>query len=174
VLVLGGHGVIAPLRELGVPVIEADEARVADVVLVGWDDALTYTQLRAACDSVWAGAPLLATSTAGVFSVNGGAAPGWSGAVVAGIRHTTGARVVTLGKPSPIALREMCRVLGVPPARTAIVGDDLILEIAMAQRLGSPAALVLTGISSEADAGAARRPPAAVLADVSAFPDLLT
>jgi HAD superfamily hydrolase (TIGR01450 family) len=174
VLVLGGHGVIAPLRERGVPVIGADEAGVADVVLVGWGDALTYTQLRAACDSVWAGAPLLATSTAGVFSVNGGAAPGWSGAVVAAIRHTTGARVVTLGKPSPIALREMCRVLGVPPARTAIVGDDLSLEIAMAQRLGSPAALVLTGISSAADAGAARRPPAAVLADVSAFPDLLT
>ena len=50
-----------------------------------------YSALRAACDSVWAGAPLLATSTASVFSVNGGRAPGWSGAVVAGIRQTTGA-----------------------------------------------------------------------------------
>jgi NagD protein len=173
VLVLGGEGVVAPLRELGVEVIEAAAPRPADVVLVGWDDTLTYAALRAACESVWAGAPLLATSTASVFSVNGGPAPGWSGAVVAGITQTTGARAVTLGKPSPVALREMCRVLGASPARTAVVGDDLDLEIAMAKRLGSPTALVLTGISSAEDARAPERAPTAVLDDVTSFPDLL-
>ena len=171
ILVLGGEGVLAPLRERDVEVIEASDPRPADVVLVGWDDTLSYPALRAACESVWSGAPLLATSTAAVFSVNGGRAPGWSGAVVAGIRQTTGARAVTLGKPSAVALREMCRVLGVPPAHTAVVGDDLDLEIAMARRLGSPTALVLTGISSAEDA--AKRPPGAVLPDITAFPDLL-
>jgi 4-nitrophenyl phosphatase len=173
VLVLGGEGVVAPLRERGVDVIEAGDPHVGDVVLVGWDDTLTYGALRAACESVWAGAPLLATSTASVFSLNGGPAPGWSGAVVAGIRQTTGARAVTLGKPSPVALREMCRVLGATPARTAVVGDDLDLEIAMAKRLGSPTALVLTGISSAEDARAPNRAPTAVLDDVTSFPDLL-
>ena len=109
--------------------------------------------------------------TAPIFSVNGGRAPGWSGAIVAGIRQTTGARAVTLGKPSPVALREMCRVLGVRAARTLVVGDDLALEIAMARRAGARAALVLTGVSTEAEAAAcalARRPDA-VLADVSAL-----
>jgi NagD protein len=161
------------VRDIGVAVIEAHEARIADVVLVGWDDTLSYSALRAACDSVWAGAPLLATSTAAVFSVNGGSAPGWSGAIVAGIRHTTGVRALTLGKPSPVALREMCRALAVPPARTAVVGDDLDLEITMAQRLHSPTALVLTGISTEADARGSRRPPTAVLPSVASFPGLL-
>ena len=169
VLVLGGPGVVAPLRELGVETIEAAEPARADVVLVGWDDALSYAALRAACDSVWAGAPLLATSVAPVFSVAGGPAPGWSGAVVAGIRQVTGARVTTLGKPAPLALRELCRALGVPPARTLVVGDDLDLELEMARRAGAPAVLVLTGISSRADCE--RRPPAkrpgAVLADVT-------
>jgi len=173
VLVLGGDGVVAPLLERGIEVLEAAEARTADLVLVGWDEKLTYAELRAACNAVWAGAPLLATSTASVFSVDGGPAPGWSGAVVAGIRQTTGARAVTLGKPSPVALREMCRVLGVPPARTAVVGDDLDLEIVMAARLGCPTALVLTGISSDDDAQAARHPPTVVLPDVSTFPELL-
>src|SRR5581483_2601357 len=135
VLVLGGPGVVAPLRELG---IETVAAAPADVVLVGWDDSLTYTALRAACDSVWAGAPLLATSTAPVFSVRGGPAPGWSGAIVAGIRRTTGARAVTVGKPSQIALREMCRALGSPARRTLVVGDDLDLELEMARRGGGP------------------------------------
>ena len=41
----------------------------------------------------------------------------------------------------------------------------------MARRLRSPAALVLTGISSRAEAAA--RPPEAVLPDVAAFPALL-
>jgi HAD superfamily hydrolase (TIGR01450 family) len=173
VLVLGGEGVVAPLRQRGIEVIEAGAPRVGDVVLVGWDDTLTYAALRAACDSVWAGAPLLATSTARTFSVNGGPAPGWSGAIVAGIKQTTGARAVTLGKPSPVALREMCRALGAPPQRTAVVGDDLDLEIAMAERLGSPTALVLTGTSSAEDARAAKRAPTTVLPDVTSFPDLL-
>lgn len=173
VLVLGGRGVVVPLRERGIEVIEAGAARVADVVLVGWDDTLTYAALRAACDSVWAGAPLLATSTARTFSVSGGPAPGWSGAIVAGIKQTTGARAVTLGKPSPVALREMCRALGAPPQRTAVVGDDLDLEILMADRLGSPTALVLTGTSSAEDARAAKRAPTAVLPDVTSFPELL-
>jgi 4-nitrophenyl phosphatase len=171
VLVLGGPGVTGPLRDRGLEVVDGSAPRRAGVVLVGWDDTLSYSALRAACDSVWAGAPLYATSTASVFAVNGGRAPGWSGAIVAGIRQTTGARAVTLGKPSAIALREMCRALGSTPSRTAVVGDDLTLEIAMARRLGSPAALVLTGISTAADALA--RPPTVVLPDVAGFAALL-
>jgi len=169
VLVLGGPGVVAPLRELGIETIEAAEPVIADVVLVGWDDVLTYPAMRAACDSIWAGAPLLATSTARFFSVNGGPAPGWSGAIVAGLRQVTGVRAVTLGKPSPVALREMCRALGVKPARTLVVGDDLGLEIAMARRVGARSALVLTGISTEAEAAAcpASRRPDTVLSDVT-------
>lgn len=169
VLVLGGPGVVAPLRELGVETIDAAALARADVVLVGWDDTLSYAALRAACESVWAGAPLLATSTAAVFSVDGGRAPGWSGAVVAGIRQTTGAKALTLGKPSPLALREMCRALGVPPARTLVVGDDLGLEIEMARRAGAPTALVLTGVSTQADLALrpADRRPSFVVRDVS-------
>jgi HAD superfamily hydrolase (TIGR01450 family) len=147
VLVLGGTGVLAPLHDLGIETVEER----ADVVLVGWGDTLTYAQLQAACESVWAGAPLLATSTAPVFAVGGGRAPGWSGAVVAGIRQTTGAKAVTLGKPSPVALREMCRALGTTARRTLVVGDDLGLEIAMGRRGGARTALVLTGISQLAD-----------------------
>lgn len=171
VLVLGGHGVAAPLRELGIEVVEGTEPRVADVVLVGWDRVLTYAALRAACDSIWAGAPLYATSVAPVFSVNGGPAPGWSGAVVAGITKTTGRRATALGKPSPVALREMCAAVAVPASRTAVVGDDLSLEIAMARRAGARSALVLTGISSAADVAACppARVPDLVLPDVTAL-----
>ena len=168
VLVLGGPGVVAPLHDLGIETVEER----ADVVLVGWDDVLTYAQLRAACESIWAGALLLATSTASVFSVNGRPAPGWSGAVAAGIRQTTGVKAVTLGKPSPAALREVCRALGTTPRRTLVVGDDLNLEIVMARRAGARTALVLTGISTAADVDRlpADRRPDVVATAVSELP----
>jgi NagD protein len=175
VLVLGGGGVGAPLAQLGVDVVQGTEPRPADVVLVGWDTVLTYDALRAACDSIWAGAPLYATSTAPVFSIKGGPAPGWSGAGVAGNTKTTGRRAVTLGKPDPRALREACRSIGAPAARTLVVGDDLDLEIAMGLRAGARAALVLTGISAAADVDARPlgRRPHAVLEDVTALRELL-
>lgn len=145
--VLGMEGVVAPLHDLGIETVESR----AGVVLVGWDDSLTYAQLRSACESIWAGAPLYATSLASVFSVAGGRAPGWSGAIAAGITQTTGVKPVALGKPSPAALREMCRALGTTARRTLVVGDDLKLEIGMARRGGARTALVLTGISTRDD-----------------------
>ena len=153
VLVLGGPGVVGPLHDLGIPTVEG----AGEVVLVGWDDTLTYAQMRVACESLWAGAPLLATSTAPVFAVDGGPAPGWSGAIAAGLTYMTGVQAMTLGKPAPEALHEMCAALGVAAARTLVVGDDVDLEIAMARAAGARAALVLTGISQagEADAVAA-------------------
>jgi NagD protein len=171
VLVLGGPGVSGPVRAAGLRVVDRAEPDVADVVLVGWDDGLSYAALRAACESIWRGAPLYATSTAPVFAVAGGPAPGWSGAVGAGIATPPGARPRTLGKPDPAALREACRVLGTTPARTAVVGDDLRLEIAMARRAGARALLVLTGISTAAEAAsaAAARAPHAVLDDIRAL-----
>jgi ribonucleotide monophosphatase NagD (HAD superfamily) len=42
VLVLGGPGVVAPLHGCGVETIDAAKPALADVVLVGWDDVLTY------------------------------------------------------------------------------------------------------------------------------------
>jgi ribonucleotide monophosphatase NagD (HAD superfamily) len=103
--------------------------------------------------------------------VNGGPAPGWSGSVVAGIRQATGAGAITLGKPSPVALREMCRALGVTPRRTLVVGDDLALELAMGRRAHARTALVLTGISSAADveALAPERRPDAVAPTIGAL-----
>jgi NagD protein len=169
VLVLGGEGVVAPLRDLGIATVEEG---VADVVFVGWGTVLTYAVLRAACDSIWAGAPLYAASTAPVFSVNGGPAPGWSGAICAGITATTGVEAVTLGKPAAAALEEICRALGSAPERTLVVGDDLELEIAMARRGGARAALVLTGIAREADIDDGNRPDV-VLPDVTALPTYL-
>jgi hypothetical protein len=89
VLVLGGPGsrASASVSET----IETAEPAVADIVLVGWDDTLTYAALRATPATIWAGAPLLATSTRRILRQRRRGS--WLvGAVAAGIRQARRAR----------------------------------------------------------------------------------
>jgi 4-nitrophenyl phosphatase len=176
VLPVGGEGVTAPLDKAGVTWVEAEEGGgAADTVLVGWDETLTYTQLRAACAAVWNGARLLTTSNAPRISVQGGLAPGWSGAITAGIERTTGVEALVLGKPAPQSFEQAAALLETPAERVAMVGDDLDVDISMARRAGAPAVLVLSGTATQAEAeeldDALR--PTAVVDDVRALPSLL-
>jgi HAD superfamily hydrolase (TIGR01450 family) len=176
VLPVGGEGVTAPLDAAGVTHVTAQDGGAnAGIVLVGWDETLTYAALRAACTAVWNGAPLLTTSTATVISVQGGLAPGWSGAITAGIEKITGAEALVLGKPAPPAFEQAAALLGAAPERVAMVGDDLEVDISMALAAGAPAVLVLSGTSTQLDLDALEGElrPTAIVRDVRELPELL-
>jgi len=88
-----------------------------------------------------------------------------SGAVVAGLEYALGRRARVLGKPSPVVFRqaaaEIATDLGrrrIPSSAIAMVGDDLLADLAPARRLGMRTALVLTGKvgRDEVDAATAR------------------
>jgi HAD superfamily hydrolase (TIGR01450 family) len=173
VLPVGGEGVTAPLDAAGVTRVTAEQGGAeAEIVLIGWDETLTYTQLRAACSAVWGGATLLATSNAPRISVQGGLAPGWSGAITAGIERTTGAEALVLGKPAPESFEQAAALLETSPARVVMVGDDLEVDISMALRAGAPAVLVLSG-TAKRDELDGRWQPTAVVDDVRELPALL-
>ena len=77
------------------------------------------------------------------------------------LQGITGCRATVLGKPSIETLRTAGRFLGVDPASLAVVGDDPVLEIAMAHRGGALAVGVTTGLAKEGDFAAlpsAKRP----------------
>jgi HAD superfamily hydrolase (TIGR01450 family) len=158
VLVLGGEGVQRPLREAGIEVVAAPaRADDAGAVLVGWYPQFTLKDMEAACHAVWAGAPLYTVSKAPFFATAAGRTLGVSGAIVAAIRSITGRRATVIGKPAVHGLRIASRHFGVPVARIAVVGDDPILEVAMAHAGGALAVAVQTGL---ADAAALARLPA--------------
>lgn len=174
VLPVGGEGVTAPLDAAGVSRVDAESAGAsADVVLVGWDETLTYAQLRAACSAVWNGALLLTTSNAPRISVQGGLAPGWSGAITAGIERTTGAEALVLGKPAPESYEQAAALLETAPERVVMVGDDLDVDISMALRAGAPAVLVLSGTATREELDGEWQ-PTAVVGDVTELPALLS
>jgi NagD protein len=152
VLVLGVQGVSQPLIDAGIAIARPgdDEAGI-DAAFVGWHPDFALADIESACRVAWAGAPLYAASLAPFFATRGGKTIGVSSAICAAIRNVTGQRVTVLGKPSLLALRVAARRLGVKVESLLVVGDDPLLEIAMARAGHACAVGVTTGL---ADAGA--------------------
>lgn len=158
-LVLGVEGVWRPLVEAGFEVVVSPRrADDAEAVLVGWHPEFGIADLETASHALWSGARLYTVSTAPYFAAAGGRALGISGAIVAALRSITGRRAAIVGKPAPQALRAAAARMGLAPSRIAVVGDDPVLEIAMARRGGATAVAVHTGNNDAAAFAAA--PPA--------------
>lgn len=147
VLVLGGDGVAAPLRDAGIDLV-APHGRPAavDAVLAGWFPEFTMPNLEAACHAVWAGARLYSCSQSLFFATAGGRAIGTSRAISAMISSLTGVRPRLVGKPSLAALRTAGTRLGVRTSELVVVGDDPELEVPMAHRGRALAVAVSSGL----------------------------
>jgi 4-nitrophenyl phosphatase len=157
VMLLGGEGLAAPLREAGIEVVappgaaadgRAADAGPVDAVLVGWYPEFTMPALEAAVRAVWDGASLYSASQTPFFAAAGGRALGTSRAICAMITSLTGCRLTVTGKPSLDALRAAAaRLGGLPLASLAVVGDDPLLEVPMAHRGKALAIAVDTGLA---------------------------
>jgi 4-nitrophenyl phosphatase len=124
--------------------------RDAEVVVSGADFELTYAKLRTACLAIRAGAQYVATNADATFPAEDGLVPG-SGAIVAALRTATSVDPVVVGKPNPALVEESLRIMGVPAARAAMLGDRLDTDILSGQRANVRTILVLTGVSTVAE-----------------------
>src|SRR5206468_3443458 len=88
------------------------------------------------------------------------------GSITACLTAATGRQGLVLGKPDPAILLAVAARQGVSPGEVAMVGDRIYTDMAMAQRAGAMAVLVLSGEASEADAAAMDEPPDLIVADV--------
>jgi glycerol-1-phosphatase len=164
VFVVGEEGLREALGERGIAVCDGEPAAV-DAVVVGWDRGADYAKLRTASLLVQRGATLVATNADASFPApDGGRWPG-AGALLAAIETTTGVQAEVIGKPNPlILLAAHARIGGGEPL---LIGDRIDTDIAGAAGLGWDSLLVLTGISSAADAAAANPAPTFVGRDLS-------
>ena len=88
---------------------------------------------------------------------------------VVGLEHATGCEAVVLGKPAVPFFATALALLGEPAARVAMVGDDIVGDVAGAQKLGIRGVLVRTGKFRPADLERDIRPDA-VLASIAELP----
>lgn len=170
VLAFGGPGIIEPLLDAGVEVVDVDDAiagRVGEVsaVIVSWDTEFGQPKIQAAAEAILAGASLFTTSDAPSFASMRRLNVGVSGFIAAGLTHVTGQPYRLLGKPSAEAIATIELRTGTPFRDILVVGDDLSLEAGMANRGGGFGVLVTTGTNSRNDAisaGPATRPSAVI------------
>jgi 4-nitrophenyl phosphatase len=189
VLVVGEGGLMRELAEAGLAPLYAGEcvpcagapirggAHPTAAVVVGMDRAFSYDVLAVAQAAIMGGALFVATNEDPTFPTPQGIVPG-AGAIVAAVATAAQKEPVLMGKPGLALAEALAAVTGIATSRTLFVGDRLSTDIAMGHRAGMVTALVLTGVTSEADlqraeAAAARPLPDHVLADMSELPALL-
>jgi 4-nitrophenyl phosphatase len=68
------------------------------------------------------------------------------------ITTATDVHPVVAGKPFPFLIELSLEKLGTRKEETLVIGDRLETDIAAGQAVGCPTALVLSGVSSQADA----------------------
>lgn len=148
VLVVGEKGLSEVIGAAG-HVVTSDPMEARSVV-VGLTRSLTYEIIAGAMQAILNGARFIATNDDTTFPTEDGLAPG-CGAIVAAIAAATDSSPEVAGKPNP-AMRDLIR--SKIDGDAWVIGDRLDTDIALAHgEDGWRSVLVLTGISSEEDAG---------------------
>jgi glycerol-1-phosphatase len=148
VLVIGGSGLRMAVRDRGLrPVTTAADHPRA--VIQGYAPDIGYPLLAEGGLAVAAGALFVASNGDLTLPSRRGNQPG-NGSFIQVIATATGVRPLVAGKPEPPLHQES--VLRTGATHPVVVGDRLDTDIASAHRVGSDSLLVLTGVTSPAEA----------------------
>jgi 4-nitrophenyl phosphatase len=152
VFVLGENGIVSALREKGfTPITDPDDETRPVAVVSSFDRQLTFQKLRRATLHVRAGAALYATNADRSFPTPDGLIPG-AGSILAALETATDVKAIVIGKPSPLMLELATHRMGLTQDDVLVVGDRLETDIAGGQAMKARTALVLSGVSTLAQA----------------------
>ena len=132
----------------GVRLSDVDDADV--IVIGGACDAFTYPTMNRIFRRLMDGATLVGMHR----NLYWRTADGWEldgGAYIAGLEEAAGTTATICGKPAAAYFEAALALLGVPAARAAMVGDDVVNDVAGAQAAGIHGVLVRTGKFREED-----------------------
>lgn len=132
---------------------ESEDGPAPDAILVGLDRTLTYDRLCRGMHALLAGAAFYAVNRDPRLPTEHGFDPG-TGSIVTALEYATGQHATMIGKPAPGIVEEAMRVMGVTPDEVLMIGDGLDLDIPAGQAAGVATALVLTGLTTAAQAKA--------------------
>ncbi|MEA2130202.1 MAG: glycerol-phosphatase [Solirubrobacteraceae bacterium] len=148
VLVVGAPALFEAVAAAGFSCVSTlEESPVA--VVQGLSFALSYADLTEAALAIRTGLPWVATNTDATLPTSRGLQPG-NGAIVSALTTATGRTPVAAGKPQPALFETAARAIGAQ--RPLVVGDRLDTDIAGAHHARMDSLLVLSGVSSAADA----------------------
>jgi 4-nitrophenyl phosphatase len=174
VFAVGTQGMIRELREGGITVVPTHEG--ATHVVAGLDMGLTYEKLKYAHYAIRNGATFIATNLDSTYPDTIDTTTPGGGAIVAALRTSTGVEPLVMGKPQTLGIAQIAASWGIGPQELVAVGDRLDTDIASAKAFGCFAILVLTGISTRAEAEQATgvNKPDLILSNLLELPEALT
>ena len=133
-------------------VLVREKGRSVDFVAVGFDTTLTYAKLDAACAYIRAGVPYAAANPDKVCPLEGGAVLPDCGCILAFLRTCTDREPeVVVGKPSTAMVDALVASRGLDRATTAMVGDRIYTDLAIAHGAGLMSVAVLSGEATLAE-----------------------
>ena len=144
---IGGRGLEEALTGTGLGLLNGEEGRRADFVVVGWDLELTYDKLRIATLALHDGATFIATNRDATFPAPDGLWPG-AGTIVSALETAAGREASVVGKPNAYMIQSAVYGSGGKADTTLMIGDRLETDILGGWRAGLDTCLVLTGVAS--------------------------
>lgn len=145
--VIGEIGLTQILREKNVRITENQP----EAVVVGFDEGINYKKLEMATRLILNGAQFIATNTDSCINTETGISPE-NGPIVAAIQNATGVKPYVVGKPAPCLIEEAEKHLKISKKKMIIVGDNPDTDILCGINAGISSALILTGITTKAEA----------------------
>lgn len=143
-LLCAGPGVEEALEARGVRVVRHG---AADAVVVGWHRDFDFDRLAAATTALHGGARLIGTNEDATYPTPDGELPG-GGALLAAVATAGGVAPLVAGKPHDAMVELLHERVG---AVDVMVGDRPSTDGLFARRIGARFALVLSGVTTEAD-----------------------
>jgi HAD superfamily hydrolase (TIGR01450 family) len=161
---------------LGTPSFERELQRAGftlvdsapDAVVLAFDSTLTYSKLEKACLLLHDGVPYFATNPDKLCPTEYGYIPD-CGSIAALLHAATEREPKYVGKPNPEMARMGMTKIGGALNDTAMVGDRLYTDMAMAYRTGITSILVLTGETTLETLSRTARKPDYVFESVGAL-----
>jgi HAD superfamily hydrolase (TIGR01458 family) len=146
------YPLLLPDAQLEFAGMEVDEENPEFVVIGDMGASFTFPRLNKAFRAVLNGAQLVALhkkrswrSEEGMFLD--------AGPFVVALEYATEVSAVVTGKPSQTYFRMVLDDLGLPPARVAVIGDDIEIDVRGAQLMGMQGWLVKSGRFRKEDLG---------------------
>lgn len=135
--VLGDQNLKWECQQAGIDI--QDQVDV-DAVVVGWDDQVSFHDIKKAASMIEKGATFIATNTDKTFPTPEGPSPA-VGAIVEALRVPTAKEPLVMGKPYPHMFKEALRDFH-PSSQTVMIGDTPYTDILGAHQAGIPAILI--------------------------------
>ncbi|MBK1828658.1 HAD-IIA family hydrolase [Haloferula rosea] len=166
--VVGENGLANALHKNGFTVAD-DEV---DFVVVGEGRVINFEMLEHAARLVEQGARLIATNMDTRCPTESGVRPG-CGAIVAMIEKATGRQAFSVGKPSPVMMREARKELDLRTEEVVMIGDTMYTDVLGGVQMGYKTVLVLSGHTSREEISDYAYRPDYVAESVAHLPEAL-